>query len=87
MNNDNDRKLPRYVFEVQLYQRHLARTLRMAEERVNNLLNEQIALLERRRELLVDLHRAVLDQWNEEINSTSGVSALLPAPEEPSNGE
>jgi hypothetical protein len=62
----NDREIPDYVVEVRRYQRHLATTLRIAEERVNNLLREQIALLEKRKELLCDLHHSVLEQWNEE---------------------
>jgi hypothetical protein len=77
----NDREVPDYVVEVQRYQRHLASTLRIAEEGMNNLLREQIALLERRKELLCDLHRSVLDQWNEEGNRTPEIAVPLTASE------
>jgi hypothetical protein len=75
-------EVPDYVVEVQRYQRHLASTLRMAEENLNILLREQIALLEKRKELLCDLHRAVLERWNEEENRATELAAPLPASEE-----
>ena len=79
----SDGQIPKYVFEVQLFQRRLASTLRIEQERVNKLLREQIELLERRKELLCDLHRAVLDQWNEELNPAPEL-AVAPASETPS---
>lgn len=71
----SDREIPKYVFEVQLFQRRLASTLRIEQERVNKLLREQVELLERRKELLCDLHGAVLDQWNEEENRAPEIAA------------
>ena len=70
----NDREVPDYVVEVQRYQRHLASTLRIAEERMNNLLREQVALLERRKELLCDLHHAVLERWSQEGNRPTEIA-------------
>ena len=78
----NSGEVPDYVVNVRRYQRHLATALRIEEERVNDLLRQQIALLERRKELLCDLQRAVLERWNEEENRATDIEAPLPASEE-----
>jgi hypothetical protein len=77
----NERTIPKYVFEIQLFQRRLERTLRIEEDRVNKLLQQQIELIKSRKKLLLDLHRTVLERWNEELN------AVAPASEETPNGE
>lgn len=81
------KEIPGYVVELQRYQRHLASTLRIAEEHLNNLIREQISLLETRKKLLSDLHSAVLERWDEEQNRAPEIAAPLPASEEAQNGE
>jgi hypothetical protein len=55
----SEKKIPNYVFEDLLFERRLQRNLRDALERLNKLLAEQVELLQRRKELLADVHDGV----------------------------
>jgi hypothetical protein len=64
----------------------LASTFRIEEERLNKLLNELDKLLRTRKELSCDLHRTVLDQWQEDVTAATDITAA-PTFEEAPNEE
>jgi hypothetical protein len=82
----NDRQLPKYVVEGQLLQRQSASTFKLEEERLNTQLNQLNELLKKRKERLCDLHRTVLDQWQEDVTAATDITAA-PTSEEAPNEE
>jgi hypothetical protein len=81
-----EKKIPNYVFEDLLFRRRLERNLNDELERLNKLLAEQVELLRQRKELLCDVHGAVLERWKEEENQSAEI-AEVPVSEEAANEE
>jgi hypothetical protein len=76
----NDRRIPDYVFEDLLFQQRLRFSLRIEQERMNKLLQQQIELVKRREEVLCELTRAMRELWNEEQNTAPDLT-VAPASE------
>jgi hypothetical protein len=68
MEND-ELKIPRYVYEDLLFQRRLQRDLNAELEKLNALLAEQARLLKERKELMAEVHAAVQHRWSDEEKS------------------
>ena len=62
----SDKKIPNFVLEDLLFQRRLERDLSDELERLNRLLAEQVELLQTRKELLCEVHAAVLQRSTDE---------------------
>ncbi len=62
----SEREIPQYIFEDILFRRRLERNLNDEHERLNKLLAEQVELLQKRKELMADVHAAVLQRWQNE---------------------
>jgi hypothetical protein len=62
-------KIPNYVFEDLLFHRRLQRNINDELGRLNRLLEEQVELLQKRKELMVEVDAAVMLHWRSESNT------------------
>jgi hypothetical protein len=59
-------KIPNYVFEDLLFRRRLQRNINDELGRLNRLLEEQVELLQKRKELMAEVHESVHQRWKDE---------------------
>jgi hypothetical protein len=76
-----EKKIPNYVFEDLLFRRRLQRNLNDELTRLNNLLSEQIKLLQERKALMAEVHEAVQQRWEEEVEAASNIHSATEAEE------